>query len=211
MNLELEQLTPPKRLAIAYARADARPALALLLAFDVKLGRLFRDSSQPLIGQLRMAWWRDVIMKDLAARPAGEPVVAQLSALQCSHPQWDLGAYMTQLVDGWDALLSAEIWSDDVITLHIDVRAAAIFDGYAAMAGLAPSSDITAVGRRWALAELPQYCQTQDQFDRVAAMTVPGSVVAAFPRAIRPLTLLERAGRADASPARLFWHGLTGR
>ena len=58
MNLDLEQLTPPKRLALAYARRPEKEALALLLLFDVSLGHIVQRSNEPLIGQMRLAWWR---------------------------------------------------------------------------------------------------------------------------------------------------------
>ena len=54
----LDTLAPMHRLALAYAPAEARPAWAGLLALDARLAGVVRAAREPVLGQLRLAWWR---------------------------------------------------------------------------------------------------------------------------------------------------------
>ena len=68
------------RLALTYAPARAtRPTLALL-ALDARLAGIVRSASEPMLAQLRLAWWREQLEIDLTARPAGEPLLAVLES-----------------------------------------------------------------------------------------------------------------------------------
>jgi len=212
MNLDLEQLTPPKRLALAYARQPGKEALALLLMFDVSLGQIVQRSSEPLIGQMRLAWWRDVISKPVGERPSGEPLIGKLASLQEQHPHWRLSQHMLSVVEGWDALLAHDEWTGDVLQSHAKARAQGIFAGFADISG-ANDGDrerSTSLGTGWALADALQYCQTEEQARAVDAARVDIAKIR-LPRPLRPLSILTQASNRRASPAKLFWHALTGR
>ena len=64
-------------------------------------GRSSAQAREPLLGQVRLAWWRDRLGQDPADWPAGEPLLAALRGWQ---PQF---AALAALVDGWELLLGA--------------------------------------------------------------------------------------------------------
>lgn len=202
-------LSPPKRLAIAYARTPQRQALALLLCFDVTLAGIALRGSEAILAQLRMAWWRDVIGKDAAERPQGEPISAELSRLQSVHPHWHIDGLMRGLIDGWEELLADDNWSGPMIARHIDARAAAIFCGFGAITGQGDAAALAALGRHWALSDLRWHCGDADRLD--AIMRFPAAPTPAGAKIPRALTMLDMAARDNISPLRLYWHGLTGR
>ena len=90
-------LTPPERLAIAYAPKEMRAAWAGFLALERRLADAARPEREPIMVQLRLAWWRDRFNEPASMWPIGEPLLALLAA-------WDneRGA-LAALVDGFEA------------------------------------------------------------------------------------------------------------
>ena len=212
MNLDFRHLAPPKRLALAYARRPEKEALALLLLFDVSLGQIVQRSSEPLIGQMRLAWWRDVMAKPANEMPGGEPLIGHLTVLQERHPHWRLNQHMLSVVEGWDALLALDEWTADVLQSHAKARAQGIFAGFVdiSRANDGDRERSISLGTSWALADALQYCQTEEQNRTINAARVDIAEVQ-LPRPLRPLSILAHASNRAASPAKLFWHALTGR
>lgn len=90
-------LDPVERLAVAYAPSPVRGAWRGFLAFDRRLADAAREGRDPIMIQLRLAWWRDRMAEPAARWPAGEPLLAQLTA-------WDAErAALSAMVDGWEA------------------------------------------------------------------------------------------------------------
>ena len=84
---------------------ERRPAVAALWALAERLTRLLRDAREPLIGQIKLAWWRDMMVllaDDPAALPKGEPLLADLQA------SWAGQGGLDAIVDGAEAMLLAE-------------------------------------------------------------------------------------------------------
>ena len=142
------ELSPPQRLAVAYARADLRPALALLLAFDARLADIAGRASEPMIAQMKLAWWYDVISRDSASRPNGEPILQALGDLSVPRVE----DAMQQLLDAWGILLAADDWTVDVLASFAKMRSAAVFGTYATWVECA--DDIGEIGEGWAIADL---------------------------------------------------------
>lgn len=102
------QIPPLARLALAYAPTAARPAWADLLELDGRIGAIVRGAREPVLAQIRLAWWRERLAEVADKRPRGEPLLARLG-------QWsDAGAGLIPLIDGWEALL------DDPVALGAD-------------------------------------------------------------------------------------------
>jgi phytoene synthase len=92
------------RVMVAMSRAR-RPAVAALWALAERLTGLLRDAREPLIGQIKLAWWRDMmamLASDPAALPKGEPLLAELQATWAGQGGLDM------LVDAAEAMLVAE-------------------------------------------------------------------------------------------------------
>ncbi len=90
-------LDPVERLAVAYAPARVRAAWRGFLAFDHRLADAAREGRDPIMIQLRLAWWRDRMAEPAARWPAGEPLLVTLTA-------WDAERLaLSAMVDGWEA------------------------------------------------------------------------------------------------------------
>lgn len=79
-NASLEIL-PPTRLAMAYVPAHLRSALTLLLQMDMRFGDIVRTAREPMIAQIKMAWWREALTEAVDLRPKGEPLLQALAAV----------------------------------------------------------------------------------------------------------------------------------
>lgn len=64
--------------AILYAPEDRRDALMALAAFDIELARIPHLVSEPMPGEIRFQWWRDVLQSGASTAGAGNPVAERL-------------------------------------------------------------------------------------------------------------------------------------
>ena len=96
------QLSPPERLAVAYAPRAIQPLWEGFLLLERRLADAARAGRDPLMIQLRLAWWRDRFDQRAADWPQGEPLLALLRP-------WDSerGA-LRGIVDGWEARIVGE-------------------------------------------------------------------------------------------------------
>lgn len=198
MNLDDDELPPPERLALAYAQRAMRDSLALLLRLDSRFATIVGSASEPLFGQLKLAWWRDAMLAAPAERPKGEPLLAKLSELD----DLTLVEAAVTLIDAWETLVVDQDWMAITVRTFADARGTAVFGSYAKLAG---ETDFPAeVGQEWAANDL------RVRFNRRVGQS-PGSYVA-LPtrRVVRPLTILAMSVRQISGP-RLIWHALTGR
>jgi phytoene synthase len=127
------------RVMVAVAR-PWRPAAASLWALAARLTRLLAEAREPLIGQIKLAWWRDMmtmLADDPDALPKGEPLLAELDAT------WGGQAGLDALVDAAEAMLLAE--DDDARRDAAESFGARLFALSSAQGGDDPR------GRRWGL------------------------------------------------------------
>jgi 15-cis-phytoene synthase len=198
MDYPNDDLMPPARLAVSYAPPTLRSALALLLLFDARLAAIVANAKEPLIGQMKLAWWRDALLAEPANRPTGEPYLASLTSM--NDPA--LAAATLALVDAWEMLVVEGDWLEPIIEQFAATRSAAIFETYAQMADL--KDDVQSLGRQWAIDDL------YVRFGQRAALDTPTGSLLPRSRQFRPLTILAMSVRGNSGP-RLVWHALTGR
>lgn len=102
MPVDETALSPPERLAIAYAPRVFQPLWEGFLSLDRRLADAARAGRDPLMIQLRLAWWRDRFDQAATQWPAGEPLLARLKP-------WDgERAALRGMVDGWEASIVGE-------------------------------------------------------------------------------------------------------
>lgn len=207
---------PERALALSYAPAERREALAALFALDARLRRITLAARDPTIGLMRLTWWADALEKLDGAPPPAEPVLTGIAELVLPHGV--TGAALAGMVDGWERLLNPD---------ELDLPAFAAERGgrlFAAAGTVLGREDerLAALGEGWALAELAR--------DRPAvagdARRLTGERLAdgfrrPWPRALRALSAMALLARFDVegttragSPrrvARLLAHRLTGR
>ncbi len=188
----LAALPPLSRLALAYAPAAARADWLTLLALDARLAVIIRQAREPVLAQLRLAWWRDRLHQTIAERPRGEPLLARLS-------QWqDGGSALVSLIDGWECLIGEAPLGAEALEGFVRGRVAAV----AALTDRIGGDQrlATALAKRWALADLILHLTENEERDLAAtllkeASQAPGRV----PRLLRPLLVLERVTTRAAS------------
>jgi len=142
---DLDRLDPALRLAIAWQPAVSRGALADLFRLDGRLERAVARATEPMLAQIRLAWWRDRLKDVAAGHPQAEPLLSSLAATWGRHAR-----FLTPLVDGWESRIEG-LEASDPSAGFIAGRAGAMA-GFAKVAGCEAEADAAAtVGRRWAL------------------------------------------------------------
>lgn len=194
----MSTLAPPAKLAVAYARGSIRPPFTLLLETDKRLQGIVENAREPMIAQIKMAWWREAFEKPANARPTGEPLLQALNDVENVIPS----AALESLVFAWELLLDSEHWTQDVIATHASLRSDAIFQTYAHW--VVAEQDVRAAGQGWASDAL-----RQDFPDRFPKDMQRDTSPALRGRKLRPLSILNMSVRSSSGP-RLVWHALTG-
>ena len=73
MNLaEIEILPTAQKLTLAYLGEAERAKLEPGFALDFRLARIVGAATEPMLGQMRIAWWRDMLSKPVGDRPRGD-------------------------------------------------------------------------------------------------------------------------------------------
>ncbi|MEM1140816.1 MAG: squalene/phytoene synthase family protein, partial [Pseudomonadota bacterium] len=77
---------PDRYLASLFAPAEKREALWALYAFHAEIARVRDTVSEPMLGEIRLTWWRDVLDELYAGEaPRAHEVVVPLAHLIRSH------------------------------------------------------------------------------------------------------------------------------
>jgi phytoene synthase len=74
----LREADPDRYLSVLYAPEDKRGALAALYAFNTEIARIRDLIHDPLPGEVRLQWWRDLINGTEHGAASGNPVAAAL-------------------------------------------------------------------------------------------------------------------------------------
>ena len=205
-----------REIVLAMTPRAARAALAALFALDARLGAILASTSQPILGQMRLAWWREALERLDRAPPPAEPVLAELAAYVL--PTGVRGAALARMADGWEALLTAGDAPDEAaLTRFAEDRGGALFSAASEVLGAAPLAD---AGQGWALADLVDSSGATGARARAMAVERPHAAFRGIvPRRARPLgtlaLLAAMALRARPRPLRdatsLIGFRLTGR
>ena len=171
------------RLALSLSPGSAQDIFAVTLALDERLARIVGSVSEPMLGQLRLAWWRDRLSEPVESRPRGDVVLDAAEA-------WDgHETGLIALVDGWEAVLVENDASSKAAGLA-NGRAAA-FAEIARMTGNANHSGAAERhGSAWAFATIAAV--SQEKQDLLSAYRDRGTPIPPLPRTLRPLALIGR-------------------
>ena len=140
-----------------------------------------RGAREPVLGQLKLAWWRERLGEDSGRWPKGEPLLALLRELP------DPGR-LVALVDGWEGLLAGD-----------GAGFAGLADGRAAAVAALFGGEAGAMARGWALgtlAGLELAGEQRAELDRLIA--THSWHRQRLPRALRPLAVLHHFARRAA-------------
>ena len=177
-------LPPFQRLALAYAPARSRQAWQAIFVLDSRLAGVVRSGREPMLTQIRLAWWRERLEEDSALLPEGEPLLAALdSAFGADRPR------LSSLVDGWERMTGEAPLAADALEAMAEARADAIV--LVAAIGGADQPEARRLARNWALADLA--ANLSHPQEREATITLARQQdwrSTRLPRSMRPLVVL---------------------
>jgi 15-cis-phytoene synthase len=188
------------------------------------MGDVVRTTTEPMLGSIRLAWWRERLEElDSGVRAPAEP---RLQAVQASLlPRGVTGKDCAGLEGGWLRLFDPFPWNAQTAEA-IWFRGNLLF-GLGARIVREPDERIQAAGALWALVDAARHCS--DAKSRVmligqARTFAPGLGGARFASALRPLSMLATLAirdckrvepfEAEGSPGRaaaMLRHWLSGR
>jgi phytoene synthase len=199
----LDSLPAVQRVALAYAPRSSRTAWLGLLALDTRLAQLIRETREPMLGQIRLAWWRERLSEVPAKRPKGEPLLALLG---------DDSERLVPMVDAWEAMLGEAPLPRETIAEFAEGRAQALAGLAAVLAPRARIGDTAQIARAWALADLvPRLSHPEEREHAAALLAAERLDRPSLPREMRPLVVLHglairdlRRGADEAGMGALF-------
>lgn len=213
-------VSPLVTLATGYGDATMRSWCQALFAFDAQMAGIVLQAREPMLAQIRLQWWHDVIAKPAAERPSANPALAALLPLEAQG--LGLPEALGPVIRGWEAALEAE---DAEAVAEFAAGRGALFAAFCALDSGADRAALAQAGRAWALWDMLRFHRRTPALDAaLAGLDDQALKRIALPRRLRPLAIITRAvqldiasGRMDrpwGSPGvfvRLVWHGLTGR
>ena len=217
-------MSPDKRLAFAHLPARQRPAVEALFAIDAAMADVLRTTSEPMLGQIRLAWWRERL-EELDSGSNAPPEPRLLAVERELIGRGVKGGDLAGLERGWVALFDPFPW--DVGTAEAIWFRGRLLFALASQLLARTDDSIEGAGGLWALVDAARHCSDQASREMLLAQarTFRRSLRGArFPRALRPLSMLAATALRDANrgppfepegtPARaasMFIHRITGR
>lgn len=102
MSSNPQEILPPElELALAHTRSIYRDALRIFFELDLRFARILAGTNEPMLGQMRLAWWRETLAKPLDQRPTGDVVLDGIGKHWVGREQ-----HLVKLVDAWENLLA---------------------------------------------------------------------------------------------------------
>jgi phytoene synthase len=198
--------------------------LQALFLIDSAMGEVVRTTHEPMLGPIRLAWWRERLeeLDEGAAAPA-EPRLRKVE--QELLPRGVSGVDLAGLEQGWLRLFDPFPWGSDT-SEAIWLRGNLLFGIGARLLG-SPNETLQAAGGLWALVDVARHCSdeaSRAMLLRQARGFAQGLGGARFAPTLRPLSMIAalairdcRRGEpfeSEGSPARaaaMLRHRLSGR
>lgn len=217
-------MSPDKQLAFGHAPARDRNALTALFEIDAAMGEVVRTTREPMLGPIRLAWWRERLEElDQGAHAPAEP---HLQAVERELlPRGITGRDVSGLEGGWLRLFDPFPWGIETGEA-IWFRGNLLFGLGARILGT-HDDRIQAVGGLWALVDVARHCSdapSRELLLKQARTFAKGLAGARFPATLRPLSMLGALAVRDAArgepfepegkaprAAALLRHRMTGR
>lgn len=173
-------------LALAWSPQALRGPLSTFLQLDRRLARIVTRTSEPMLGQMRLAWWREMLGKPVGERPLGDVVLDGLGTHWAGRED-----ALVRVVDGWEYLLPGGSLEPDDLGRCAAGRAAPF-------AALLPATDemlaarIAMAGRRYLLADIAANLSGREEREAAIAQGLGGTCPdLPLPSALRGLGVLE--------------------
>lgn len=200
------RLDADRQTALEALPARIRPAFEALWDLDLALADVVSTSSDPRLGQIRLAWWRDRLIELDHGKAPGEP---RLQAAQRELVGGGLatGDELSGLAGAWSPMLDPFPWGADQVDAFRR-RGALLFGIGANLLGARGEAGRCA-GETWSLSDGAIHCS--DTTSRAllldAARQSRDNLPQRADRAVRPLTLLGALALHDLDPRGPFGRG----
>ncbi len=190
-------LDPDRTIALSYVPTARRASVAALWHLDAALGAVVSGGNDPMIGRIKLAWWREALERLDHAPPPAEPTLQAASAQLL--PLGLCGAELSQMEAGWAVLLGEDALSREELRTYATERGAALFRLTARLLGA--EAETERAGQCWALTDLARHSGEPDaEVALAAARELAGED--RWPAALRPLGMLAVLAARDARDAR---------
>jgi phytoene synthase len=192
-----------------------RPAFDALFAIDDAMGDVVAQSTQPALGAIKLAWWRDRLdaldQDQIPAEPRFQAAAEELL------PRGISGRELSELEEGWAMLLQLD--EPQSFMRSASTRGPLLFKLAAKLIDPAVIADFSSPGTEFAFIDLARRGVVDVVAQRFRRLTIR------YPKRIRPVTAFWALARRDqsrggppfepeATPGRawtLLRHRLTGR
>jgi 15-cis-phytoene synthase len=193
-----------RALALSHVPAPDRDALSALFVIDAAMGDVVRTTREPMLGPIRLAWWRERLEEIDGGVPA--PPEPRLQAVERELvPRGVTGRDLAALEAGWLRLFDPFPWTVET-SEAIWFRGNLLFGLGARILGR-PDERIQAAGGLWALVDAARHCSDADsrvtliEQARTFARGLGGS---RLPSALRPLSVLAALAIRDVKHGEPF-------
>jgi phytoene synthase len=217
------ELDADRALALTYVPTRKRAAIEALWRLDAALGQVLAGGREPLISQIKLAWWRDSLERLDSVKAPSEPVLQALA--QHLLPTGVSGAALSELEQGWTRLLSPDPLTEEELAGYAAARGGLLFRLSGIVLGLEASAEMIRAGEGWALADLARHSNPADAKAAFEVATGRLAVPARWPSRLRPLGMLAALATRDVERGldrlephgtpprmlRMLRHRLTGR
>lgn len=172
------------RLALLHSPPRLRAPLAAMLALDGRFARIAGQTSEVMLGQMRLAWWRDMLKASPQDRPHGDAVLDAIGRHWTGRE-----AALGELIDAWEVMVATEEMERADIAAFARGRAAP-FAALADEQGGAGAAE--AAGMRWALADaVPRLSDADERAAFVEVALEQADDRPRLPRALKGLAVLD--------------------
>lgn len=162
---QTEILAPEIELALAYTRPIHRPALRTFFELDLRLSRILAGTNEPMLGQMRLAWWRETLSKPIHDRPSGDAVLDAISEHWKGRED-----QLVKLIDGWENLLAEPPLGSDHARAFALGRAGAMGGAFLDEEKQWNQSGASTMAWHWALADLAANVSLEEEREMLVGL-----------------------------------------
>jgi len=170
-----------------YWPVELRPAFDALFGIDDALAEVVTSSTQPALGAIRLAWWREALERLDKRPPPPEPRLQALAAHLI--PLGISGKALAAIEDGWAALLD-----EAPDRVRVAKRGSLLFELAAKILG-GSDTQLARAGRLFTESQLARMRLLNPE---ISIDDVQGLNGHRFGRSLRPITAFARLAARDA-------------
>ena len=167
------------------------------------MGDVLRTTSEPQLGEIRLAWWRERLEELDSQPPPAEPRLQAVAADLISRGIE--GREVATLANGWRRLFELFPW-DIRVAEALWFRGRYLFTLGARILSQ-PNDAIEGAGGVWALVDAARHCSDAESRDLLLSQArtfARGLAGARFPSTLRPLSMLAALAVRDCAAGKPF-------